>query len=787
MRLTNRGQGPLPLEVRCGAVLKTKSPASAWDGYEEHAPPSARGARRDLAQTFPMTCVCAPRAGIAIGLMPDTLCSWLEHTFDTAAPQQAGLSQGVRVIVDAGQTETVSFVVFGFRPAFGHLDALQTYYDEFPEWFRPAGEVDPRVTGGGAAYGCWTRNEPEMCRRFFGDWDWCYAPFRRTGDWYGRAEFWDYKPARAFTKDRDMPREQFLRARAEQFDRGRHCDTAMFFYLPANIWCEIQLAQQRYKDAIVLRDDGSGIPKPIEHHSPWVTGHDDELIVFPWATTFAEACMRDMRQIVAELNVAGFAFDTANGGIPYRGPGGARSPGRAWDDQGAFVDLGIAVAKMQDFAHTLRTRDGRRCALVSNPTGRTIFPICFRSDSAMHEYPPYRQINDQRALRHLLGRKTMVWWDDYNAAPLLKWREMSPADIRQAFLGLADFVLLRSLHMGGIPTPRLTMGVPRLVEALPMIHEVVRAGWQPAPAFKVLGERAADRSLWTARYGDGLGTFLALCNASAAEFDGQIEVENRYLGNAAHLFAPCGDGRFTQTLIGRTTRLPAKVESRRAAVLKAALALPADWEGLAGVEQGDGRLRFDFTGSTPRAGVVRLRVPPDCRLARLTVNDHATDFAEDDGVARFKLRADCRAVIVAEFESRHLAEPRRAILDFAFDQAVIVLPRDAGAAQQQAAKRLQEYFRFFNAQSASRSAWKPPQIVERANRSEQQGVIRFGDGRTRLEGGDLVVNPSPAAMQALLRWLDQRYFFAGRFPRSGEGEGELELLKKSGLGGGVLE
>ncbi|MCX7826335.1 MAG: hypothetical protein N2689_12370, partial [Verrucomicrobiae bacterium] len=386
------------LEVKCVFTARFDGPVRWWDG---HSVRDSGGARRSLTHTFPMTCAYAKRAGVAVGLRPDVLCSWLEQGWEAATPQDGRLSQTLRIVVGSEKSETIEFVLYAFEPRHGFLDALQVYYDEFPAWFRATKGVDPRVTGGGATYWCWQRNSPEMCRRFFGDWEWCYAPFRRTGDWYGREELWDYKPARPFGRDRGLPREEFLAKRAEQFERGRRCDVAMLFYLPANIWCEIQLANERYRDAIVLREDASGTPKPMESHKPWVTGHDDELVVFPWATSFAEACMRDMRQLAAELSLAGFAFDTANSGIPYRGPGALRCPGRAWDERGVFVDIGVAVALMEEFAHTLQTRDGRRCAVVSNPTGRTTWPVCFRSDAAMHEYAPYRQMEDQQSLRHM--------------------------------------------------------------------------------------------------------------------------------------------------------------------------------------------------------------------------------------------------------------------------------------------------------------------------------------------------------------------------------------------------
>ena len=783
--LRNKGEKQRLLEVRCGFVGSFKSNVAFWDGFELHTDPGTNVVRDTMAQTFPMTCAFTGRSGIGIALPPATFCSYLTHAFG-GTEERCMLAQSVRVVVEPRQTEQVEFLLFSFRPTYGYLNALQNYYDAFPDWFRAAGDVDPRVTGGGATYWCWAQNSPEICRRFYGEWEWCYAPFRRTGDWYGREEFWNYTPPRPIGKDRALPREEFLRKRAEQFDRGRHCDAAMLFYLPANIWCEIQLANEKYKDAIVLRDDGSGKLKPIEYLKPWVTGHDNELVIFPWGTSFADACMRDMRQIASELNISGFAFDTANGGIPYRGAGVAKSPGRAWDEAGPYVDLGVAVAKMEEFVHTLRTRDGKRCALVSNPTGRTTFPICFRSDSAMHEYAPYRQLDEQRSVRHLLGRKTMVWWDDYSASPLLNWKKMSPDEIRQAWLGLVDFVLLRSLYMGGIPTPRLTMGVPKLVRELPMIHEVVRAGWQPVPAFKIVGSRAKDALLWTARYGDGLDSFLTLGNASGKEFAGDIQIENSYLGPNTYIFALYGEGVEQQTISGSTTRITVRVPSRQALVLKPVLALPSGWSGSVKVERLGDKLKIEFDEGMRSRGIARLRLGADQKLSRLTLNGQPLDFASETKAVRFDLHLQDRPLIEAAFASRYLALPREALLNFPFEQANIVLS-GSNPVERRAAEMLQEYFKFAFSKIVPRKPVPQMEIQQRRDVAKLQGVIRFSDGLTRLERGNLVVNPAPEAMQALLRALDTRFFYPGRFPTGGETPDEKELIQKSGLGGKLLE
>jgi hypothetical protein len=155
-----------------------------------------------------------------------------------------------------------------------------------------------------------------MCRRLFAGWEWCYAPFRRTGDIVGRAELWEYTPARLFSKDRTKARDAYLADREGAFAQGdARSNLAMMFYIPSQVWCEEQLARERYTDALVTD------PKVKTHFStPWVTGHDNEVLVFPYGTSFEEQSRKDLAEVARDLRLGGFAFDTAAAWRATRAP-----------------------------------------------------------------------------------------------------------------------------------------------------------------------------------------------------------------------------------------------------------------------------------------------------------------------------------------------------------------------------------------------------------------------------------------------------------------------------------
>lgn len=692
--VSNRGSTPARVTLAVRLTCRKPTPHTFFDGLREEPIEGPPPANHSLRGTFPVSCVLFNGFGMALGLAPGELVSWFEHRL-TLQGDGVQVQCSVRVAVDPGETVNHTFVVYGFRAPFGYRDALQVYYDEFPSRFRRLPGVDPRVDLNGATYNAWRANEPEMCRRMFAGWEWCYAPFRRTGDWYGRQDRWDYKPARPMAAWRAVDRKTFLAWRRKRFTRGARCDVAMLFYLPSCIWAETQLVKSDYPDAVVYRNG-----KPYELTTPWVTGHDNETMVFPWGNRLADDSRADMRRLVADLDIAGFAFDTADGGWPYRGPAIRRSPGRAWDEQGEFCDVSVAIAKLMDYVHTLR-KDGRRMALVANPGAGTTFMLPFRADSAMLEKPPYRGVKSHLLpLRRLLGHKTLVWWDDWSAVRVLRWQEMSGTDILEALRGMRDYTLLASLYYGGIPTPRLCVGVPKLVKALPVIAELVRRGWQPTPG----AVTDPPSELWVSRYGEGRRTFIAVCNQTAKRYRGELVVWDDYLEVPAPTFLDW-EGR------------PVPQRRRRSAT-----ALPLDLPSR-------GWRVFRLAGPRPQTP--------------------------------------------------------RSVLEFPFEKAAVCLPADPTSADRYAAFRLQEYFRFYYAHvGPARKVLLP---IVKAPKRKGGWRIFLGAGGPRREGETLFLPRAWSRLKLVLRDLDGKYPYYGRFPAGGEAKGEADLIRKAGIAGKRLE
>ncbi len=556
--VTVRNRLDRQMKLELGLRVRSELPMTTFfDGARVDESGSERVADRFTGR-FPLTTVSDAGRCIALGYLPDQWLSYLRHTY---SPWEGGfiLETATRIVVDPGEQEQVDFLIGGFTTEWGHSEALHWYYESFPAFFRPNSQVDPRAGLNGGSYRVWSpRPDPELCRRLSVGWDWCYAPFRRTGDIYGRPQFWDYTPARRMSTMRSLPIDEYHAERRKRFERGRECDVAMMCYIPSQIWCEEQLARERYADALTT-------DTRVKTHftTPWVTGHDDELRVFPYKTSFGDQSVVDMADLVRENNIQGFAFDTANGGGRYFGPHVDECPGRAWDDRGVYVDEGVAIAKLMDWCHANTDGAGRPLAVVSNPGGAPCYLTPFRSDAAMIEADPTSvHSGSAMVLRRFLGHKTMVFWENYDLERILDYENLTTEQMADALRGLADYTIIASLRLAALPTPRITSGMRKLARWTPLLREIALAGWQPVPA------ATCDVDLPVSRAGEGLRQFIMTGNENSQALMGTLEIRNRWLAGGAMLFCRENEAETENQVRDGMTRAPVAIPPRGALVLR---------------------------------------------------------------------------------------------------------------------------------------------------------------------------------------------------------------------------
>ncbi len=696
--------------------------------------------------------------GIALALPPDQIVTQFKQTLDSTSPQKYFLHLQIPLVLDAGQSDTFPIEIYHYTPRYGFLDALQKYFSAHPADFTPRKNIDPRAAGVGdgsfarSALKDGIENTYEIGRRFHFDWDWVYAPFKRTGDIYGRQKFWDYTPARPdYAKRRNMgdTAADYHKKRNQEYEDLNQAGIAAASYVPSFLYCEIGLAKELYPDAIIYNPDGSYYK---EYTTPWVTGPDNEVEMYPWGNKFAQQSMEDVKQLVTENDVPAFGYDVMAGGVAYRGAGMKESPRRAFDDKGAYVDTSVAIAKMADFTRSL-TNKGQEVGLVGNATGGSRPFLVARSDSLMFEQPPYYHATDFIAMRYAAGHKLITIWNPWRLVNLLKWQNMTPEQLRDAYHGAADYMRLTAFRYGCFPSPRWATGVPQIMRMLPLLKEVISEGWQAVPAARGANTDLPDY-IWPARYGNDLGSFITIGNASKTPWQGQIAIDNDYLGTSNYLFADVNGNVLSQTVKGRTTLLQISLPAHETLVLRAVASIPAS-------AAGDATVSWNDDGSEGALNIKSTFTPTKV----LSPHD-GWELTNHEGQSW-------------NFNSLYFASPLQDILNFPFFQKDSTATIIAPGVSDNDAKRLQEYFAFWGKHGITPAREIKMRVYTSSVGSVIGPAIFLHTSKTKLAGSSLYVGN----VTQLLNALDQKYFYYGTINGGPSG---ADILKKADLPGNVL-
>jgi hypothetical protein len=162
----------------------------------------------------------------------------------------------------------------------------------------------------------------------------------------------------------------------------------------------------------------------------------------------------------------------------------------------------VALGAIMDDVHTLRA-NGYRLAVAAN--GPYTHMLGRRSDVTMFEPSPFdwqHYLSRQWPVRLVNGGKVIFFHRAGKVVDgIVRVEDLMPEEARETIAATTDAVVLACLWLGGLPPAADLRGSPTMIRWSPVLHEVVRAGWQPAPAVE------ADERLLVSRYGADVGSF----------------------------------------------------------------------------------------------------------------------------------------------------------------------------------------------------------------------------------------------------------------------------------------
>ena len=692
------------LEVSLAAPKAFTSESRFWDGVEESpVEPLLRG-RDGPVFAFPLACVYDQDLGLAVGIEPYTDLS--HFAFSTRKTDtELDLRCACRLVLEPGQEREVRFVAFRFLPRWAWREAVQVYYDLFPEFTRPHPDVDPRVLGtDGYVYASLDtrRLQMEECRRFHIDWEWVYGPFQTPGDWYPDPSHWD--PRKRYTGPSDLHHNEvrgtiddYFRVTRDRFHRGRHACAMLFYVVPQ--FCETSLLESEYADSWWQRADGSR----WHNRKGYVKLDDRTGWAWPLNTSYGKATAADFAAIARDFRPSGFAFDVAHGFQHYYGPAQKGLPGRAWSESGTYVLESVALGRLMDLAHEL-TADGRSLGVAVN--GPYTYMMGRRADVVMFEPPPFRwqhYFSRQWPVRLLSGRKPMTWHKSHaEVARVLRSERLPAEDVRRGIKGALDFMLLHSLWLGALPSAVDIRGFPHVSGAMPMLKELVRTGWEPVPAV------SAHPSLLCSRYGTREQGFLVLSNPTSEGIMGLGTVDTCYLGSIAGLLSRYDGTPLQCDSDKKQIRFAYDIAPHGALVCRTLLSVRGadSVSGTVGFDprpDRSGEFVADFSASARGPVTVTVGLPRDTRPVGATWNGAAcvlSPASSGRGAWQVKGEAGAANRLVVRYEPDVvLADPREDLYRFpllARDRAgcAIAVGQDA-AADRVTAQCLAAYVEYF--------------------------------------------------------------------------------------------
>mgnify|MGYP000856616715 FL=1 len=545
--IANNIQKDVKLKITLKLPIIAANDFNYWDGYEVHSLTEGVIKRNTLIQTFPVSFLYNNNFGFAVGLAPETLISHLENGID----EQGNLFYSTKVAILPNMETDIEFVFFAVRPYFGHLDAINGYYRRFPTYFKPSPEVDPRITsvGTGASYSSRYTHDPGAVNRvatsigsFNGTWDWGYAPFKRSGDFYGKEDLWNWEMteeeesglASKVARDFDLyDISNFHKQRKDLFENAdlrENCNLA--FYMIN--WIEKNYAEENNWLYYVYPYNGT----PIINN--WVTGFSAEYHIYPWASPFERIVKTDLPLLIDELNINSIAFDNYFNSAVYRGELDYPIKGWSYDLRGKYISTAIGIRYFAEYVKHIE-KNGFKIGIIGNTlfdkdSNHQEFTSTFFADAFIVEGKFFDKLGrgDKDALvdifynRYFAGHKPLYLWNhfyNFNIGDHVKWENMSPEEIRILYQNVLREIIQCSYQYGFIPTTGTVGGNELIIKEMPIILDVQMRGFEPLPATK------GNESLLRQRYGLGLNSAIVISNPTSQIKVSQEKIYNRYLSD----------------------------------------------------------------------------------------------------------------------------------------------------------------------------------------------------------------------------------------------------------------
>lgn len=589
------------LSIELNNIEKFSGKMMLWDGHSEQEYKAKEIIGRDkFMETFPLACVYDENNGVAIGITPDSVVSDLKSSLEKRNGNY-NFSYSTKVVIDSEKKQRVSFLCFKFAPEFGWKNAVEKYYEMYPDFFKPASNVNDRIYGIGGYIGSGhlQRNfDLHSIRRMHLSWEWTYTPWQEAGRWATLKEDWKqgehfYPRWGGIGKDKVVTWDEYDSLVKEQITSGNRLCAMLFYILVKDIRKELvdNFPESRMVHENSKANENSGLYSKFDQANK-------SYMAFAYGSGLSAYLENQLSETVKKYDISGFAFDMANSSMnDYSKAQLKFGMGRTFDQSGKiYTPDSVIPIPFAVYIKTLYKGNTRMASYMNFALHNFAAFTVFHSDAVMFEGNPDKYIENVPLLRLMSGQKPFTLWGCLNgqkANTAIKWDYYKNPEIKKHLdEGFAQLLLLTCLQYGASPQNWSVAydNLSYFPKWVPTIISLKKAGWRCVSAVK----DSNPEKLWIGRFGKGTDTIITISNPSREDVKTDLQVLFKYMGDGKYFFVSEQGQLLKQNITSDSANFSVIMKPKEIMVLRTVSIEGKGNLNIATVEDSNGNIIMDF-------------------------------------------------------------------------------------------------------------------------------------------------------------------------------------------------
>ena len=341
----------------------------------------------------------------------------------------------------------------------------------------------------------------------------------------------------------------------------------LFYILVKDI--RIELVNQ-FPDSRMVKADGklSGISAFYSKFDQ----KDRSYWAFAYGSGLAPYLEKEIKDVVEDYDVSGFAFDMANLALYDYSPAQLKfAVGRCFDEWGQiYTPDSVLPIPFAEYIRTLKRGDKRMASYMNFALHEFVAFTVFHADGLMFEGNPERNMESILPLRLMSGQKPFTFWGgitNQQENTGIKWDYYKNPKIRKEMDdGFAQLLLFFCLRYGATPQ-NWSAGHDNCSYFADWISTLVslkKAGWRCVPAVKT----TSNEKLWIGRFGKSIDTVITITNPTRETIKDDLEILFPYIGDKKYIFISGQGQALTQKISSSSAKFSIEMKPKEIMLLR---------------------------------------------------------------------------------------------------------------------------------------------------------------------------------------------------------------------------